>query len=259
MNEREAFLRTLLDDPGEANRLVFADWLTEHGEEEPARWFRQARGPVEVAWAIIHDWLARHHPTMLPLLNGTADAAAFAELERRVGRTLPEDFKNSYRVHDGSESDAGILIGLPLMSLKEIGDTWEMWAAIADDTDLVEEVSEDRRSHPPGAVKPLYANRGWVPFAGDGQHNVALDFDPGPAVRVGQVINCGRDDEILHVIAGSFAGFLMFVARRFVLGRVGLGEDEDEDEPRRLAVDGGRRDLLTGLRDLLGLTGEKRA
>ena len=86
--------------------------------------------------------------------------------------------------------------------------------------------------------------------------NVAIDFDPGPEGKIGQVINCGRDDEIRHVIADTFTGFLMFVARQFVLGRVSLGADESPTKPRWLAVAGKKQDLLTGLRDLMGLEDE---
>ncbi len=46
MNDRQAFLLAILDGPGHANRLEFADWLHEHGEEEAARSFREARGGV---------------------------------------------------------------------------------------------------------------------------------------------------------------------------------------------------------------------
>jgi uncharacterized protein (TIGR02996 family) len=255
VDDRQAFLLALLEDPGEANPLVFADWLDEHGEAEPAGWFRQARGPVEVAWAVLHDWLARHHPSMLSLLHGPADKAAFRRLERQIGQTLPEDFKASYRIHDGSEPVSGVLIGLPLISLAEAGRVWQGWAEIADDEDTVEDLSEDCRSHPPGAVKPLYADRGWLPFAGDAQNHVALDFDPGPRGKAGQVINCGRDDEVRHVIAGTFAEFLTLVARQFVAGRVGLSKGESRETPRSLALVGGKKDLLTGLRGLLGLDG----
>jgi uncharacterized protein (TIGR02996 family) len=131
MQQRQAFLLAVLEDSDEATRLAFADWLDEHGEGEPARWFRQARGPVEVAWAVIHDWLARHHPSMLALLHGPADEAAFGRLEGQVGQPLPEDFKASYRVHDGSDPVSGVLIGLPLMSLAEVGQVWQDWADIA--------------------------------------------------------------------------------------------------------------------------------
>lgn len=90
--------------------------------------------------------------------------------------------------------------------------------------------------------------RACVPLAGDEQNFVAIDFDLGPSGRVGQVINTGRA-MMRHVIAPTFSGFLDFVARQYVEGRV-VRSDTDE-RWLQLAWDGG--DLLTGLRPLLGL------
>jgi cell wall assembly regulator SMI1 len=103
---------------------------------------------------------------------------------------------------------------------------------------------------PKGAVKKLYANRGWVPFAGD-QNYVAIDFDPGPKGKVGQIINAGRDDEIRHVIADTFGEFLEFVAELFTGGKVELSSDDPPEEPCWLHVKGTDDDLLTGLPELL--------
>src|SRR5262245_46429161 len=101
---------------------------------------------IEDSWAVIHEWIGRNHPSMLSLLNGPAKAAEFKRLERRLGQTLPDDFKASYRVHDGSERTSGVLVGLSLMSLAVVGRTWEGWAKIADDEDTVEDLSEDCQS-----------------------------------------------------------------------------------------------------------------
>jgi cell wall assembly regulator SMI1 len=133
------------------------------------------------------------------------------------------------------------------MSVSRISSNWDMWASIVDDDNA--DLDAECRSHPPGAVKLRYTNRGWLPFAGDSQNFVAIDFDPGPAGIAGQVINTGRDDMMRHVIATAFFGFLAFVARQFAEGRV--VRSQTDDRWLQLAGDGG--DLLTGLRPLLGL------
>ena len=49
MTEREAFLRKLVEQPGDdTHRLVFADWLDEHAESERASHLRRPG-----AWFII--------------------------------------------------------------------------------------------------------------------------------------------------------------------------------------------------------------
>lgn len=207
---------------------------------------------VERSWETIHTWLNQHHPTLRKQLRGPADPADFAKLEQRIKQTLPADFKASYLIHNGSKADAGPLIGLPLLSLAEIGRVWKGWADIGDDDDLIEDLNEECESYPEGAIKLLYANRNWLPFAGDSQNHVAIDFDPGPNGKVGQIINCGRDDMLRHVIADTFEEFLAFVAQQFANGRVTVDPDEGTESPYlRVAESGG--DLLTDLRELLGL------
>lgn len=208
---------------------------------------------VEDSWEVIHDWLAFHHPTMLGLLRGPAKFDAFPKLETKIGHALPDAFKESYLIHNGSADRAGVLIGCPLMSLAEVARNWALWAGIAKDADLVAGLSRDRRARPAGAVKPLYANRNWVPFAGDVQHYIALDFDPDTGGTPGQVINAGRDHETLHVIANSFEEFLAFVAAQFTAGRVVLMQTPNNDPPRWLSADNGMDNLISRLPYLLGL------
>jgi cell wall assembly regulator SMI1 len=202
---------------------------------------------VEESWHVIRDWLARHHPTLLPMLHAPADDAAFTSLEDRIGFALPDDFKQSYRIYDGSDETCGPLVGLPLMSLAVIARSWDVWADVADEGNV--DLDAECRSHPPGAVKLVYASRGWIPFAGDGQNYVAIDFDPGPAGTRGQIINSGRDDMMRHVIAGTFTGFMEFVATQFAASRV--ARSTQDERFLQLGDDGG--DLLTSLRPLLGL------
>src|SRR5262245_7507744 len=160
---------------------------------------------VAKAWDVIHDWLDRNDPEMRQYLNGPADPAAFAALEREAGVRLPDDFKASYRIHDGSANSrrpyrvCRVIAGLPLLALKDVRREWKTWAKYASDEDLLEDLNPDYRASPEGAVKAVYADRGWVPLAGEESHYLALDFAPGPRGIVGQVINFGRDDYVRHV------------------------------------------------------------
>jgi cell wall assembly regulator SMI1 len=252
VTKRDEWLLSLLDDPTPDNAGVFADWLDDHEECPLAGWLRGASHPVALAWAVFRDWLNRHYPTMLALLHDPADEAAIDRLEQRIGRALPEDFKASYRVHDGSDDDAGVLIGLPVMSLEEVGQNWENWADVAD-CFAHDELNHNYRSIPPGAVKRLYASRGWVPFVGDGVDYIALDFDPGRAGIFGQIIDCGRNIHWHHAIAGTVTEFFLFVARQYVLGKVGLSPCEDDlADPHQLAAVPEKEDLFNAVHDLLG-------
>jgi cell wall assembly regulator SMI1 len=208
---------------------------------------------VQESWAAIHQGMDKLIDNWRAKLHGPAKSTALAKLEKLIGHKLPDDFKACYRLHDGSDYRLTLLAGLPLLSLNEITRAWESWATIADDTELNAEISEGFQGHPGDAVKPLYANRGWLPFAGDGQNFAALDFDPGPSGEVGQVINAGRDDETRYVIADSFSSFLAFVAEQFERGRVVL-----KHGCPRLFVSGKDRDFLQALPYTLGLKPEEK-
>jgi cell wall assembly regulator SMI1 len=164
--------------------------------------------------ARLDAWVARevplHHATLRP---GVTDAALDA-FEARQGVTLPPTLRALYRWHDG-----GDLFGLEFLSLEHLEFNRVAWAELAADrmTDLDENVV----SHPPGAIRPLYATGDWLPFLHDGGGNhVALDLNPGPAGRVGQVITTGRDEEHRFVLAPDLDTFLREYLRRLESGRV---------------------------------------
>jgi uncharacterized protein (TIGR02996 family) len=51
MNDREAFLRALKKNEDDtATRIIFADWLDEHGEHEEAD--RQRQWPAAKGWLV---------------------------------------------------------------------------------------------------------------------------------------------------------------------------------------------------------------
>lgn len=203
---------------------------------------------AEQFWSILHAWFDVNCSSMRHCLNPPATKSQIGELQMAVGHELPTEFWASYLIHDGSHANSGPIAGLPLMSLKEIRSNWESWAEIASYED--EDLDEPCQSVPLHAVQLKYAHAGWLPFCGDSQNFVAIDFAPGKSGKYAQVINTGRDDEIRHVIAHDIGGFFDFVACQFTSGRIRINQIEGDEPPRWLAVDESA-DLLTSLPDLL--------
>lgn len=91
---------------------------------------------------------------------------------------------------------------------------WNMWAEIAAEEEPPVP-PEDCGSHPAGAIKLVYASTQRLPFWSDGGgNNIGVDYDPGPAGRVGQVISFGSDDcHNMAVLGESVTDFLHNVRR----------------------------------------------
>lgn len=64
--------------------------------------------------------------------------------------------------------------------------------------------------------------------------------------RGAQVINAGRDDEVRHVVADSFTGFMGFLAEQFERGRV-----QELSGSERIVIDGEGRNFVQSLPYLL--------
>lgn len=118
-----------------------------------------------------------------------------AGLEDRLGLALPPDLRALYGIADGD----GDLIN-PLfdrqdwLPLAEIGDLDDEWL------DIVQEWQHEPwrqtvfDTQPPNTVRRSPLRAGWIRFAFDtGGNWLAVDMDPGPDGRPGQVIAVGVD------------------------------------------------------------------
>jgi hypothetical protein len=105
---------------------------------------------------------------------------------------LPPDLAALYGVTDGGfYSDSGIFCGHNWASLRSLGDPDDGWAAHGEChwiDDPLWRIPFD--AEPFGAVRRSWTRKGWIPFAVDtgGESYLAVDMDPGPAGRPGQII-----------------------------------------------------------------------
>jgi cell wall assembly regulator SMI1 len=214
---------------------------------------KKPRTIVEV-WEVIHAWLDTHSPALRKKLNKPAGVSALGKLEKLVGIDLPEDFKQSYRVHDGCDPFSGLIIGVPFMSLDAIAKEWKR---LNPKKKLVNDPCEGAVSYEEGMIKEVAADPGWVPFAGPDEENyIALDFDPGPKGNVGQIINFGADQFIYgtprYVLAPSFLAFMNFLADQFARDQVEVCDIPEFLQTRKTRQGGGKCSLLTGLSMFFG-------
>lgn len=169
-------------------------------------------------------WLAKHLPDVAASLNPGASDEQLDRLASIIGAPLPADYRALYRWHNGQDASGvgthGPWFGLFFPSLDRVEAIWRSWLDFADDPWC--EFNELAVSIKPGAVKPRYASRGWIPFAQAGHNCLGIDLDPDVAGSMGQVINFGRDEDLKYVLAPNLAAFVQWLMGQLRAGNFKL-------------------------------------
>ncbi|MDQ2686951.1 MAG: SMI1/KNR4 family protein, partial [Armatimonadota bacterium] len=119
---------------------------------------------METIWQRIETWLAANAPQAIISLRAGASDTEIADAERRLGITLPDDVRSSYRIHDGQERDGyGPLPVEEFLSLERILDEWQVWKDLLDGGDF-----EGIESEPSGPIRSDWWNPRWIPLTYDG-------------------------------------------------------------------------------------------
>ncbi|MEV1246867.1 SMI1/KNR4 family protein [Nonomuraea sp. NPDC050022] len=118
-----------------------------------------------------------------------------AAVEDRFGVTLPPDLRALYGIADGDGDLINALFDRhPWLSLAEIGDQDDEWFDIGREWQYEPWRRTVFDAQPPNTVLRSSLRLGWIRFAFDtGGNWLAVDMDPGPNGRPGQVISVGVD------------------------------------------------------------------
>lgn len=129
--------------------------------------------------------LARDGWIQRPMLEPAASAADEVALVDETGLALPHDLRALHDIHDGSFAPL-LPQGMTLLPYQAIGTTWRSLVRLVDELpradDDDDEVAEDQ-TH----LACLFHRR-WLPIAASDELNLCLDFVPGPAGTMGQVL-----------------------------------------------------------------------
>jgi cell wall assembly regulator SMI1 len=205
-------------------------------------------------------WSDAKLPVLRESLRRGVSEAEIAAAQEKLGAELPSDVVELYRAYDGQvelHDRRGLFYGVRWMPLSEVLAAWENWVDLGTrDPGLVDDCAEFMKSDPPGAIEPIYINRGWIPFTADGSgNNLGIDLAPGPKGTRGQVIIFGRDENEKFLVAPSLSAFTSWYADQLESGKffVELDEDEDVDgDPMPVIVETfGRDEKSVHLHDLL--------
>ncbi|MEU5696853.1 SMI1/KNR4 family protein [Actinosynnema sp. NPDC020468] len=165
-----------------------------------------------------------------PEFGPTCDEAALRAAERELGVRLPEDVRALYLLVGPGHADTGLLGLYGLVPLSRVVasrfDRMDTWAAGVDlfgrDRVMLESV-------PHGRVRTGRRNAAWVVIADDQAGNdLAVDLDPAPGGRSGQVIAYGRDfDGPVGYVADSVSAHLARVVEAFRRGDATWDAEEE--------------------------------
>lgn len=172
----------------------------------------------------IKNWLQSEVPEMLEDLNPPlTDQQSKILLD--AGIILSDELLQLYRLHNGQAGDAcGIFCGYEFM------DHWGIFSqrmlAVELSADLtVEELYV--QSFEEDKIAEVFLHPGRIAFGGPGGNYLAVDFVPASKGISGQVINCGRDDQLMYVLADSLGAFLTLYADMLESGAIEVVDDPD--------------------------------
>jgi cell wall assembly regulator SMI1 len=176
-------------------------------------------GPASVAeaWQRQERWFLDQYAEATPYLRPGVTAEWIGAYEEVFGQALPEEVKESFRIHDGLPG--GIFSGVDFLSLDEARRHWALWQAIY--------TGDAARSQEGGAIQRSDFHPGWIPLVAEDAvgPQIGIDLDPGPEGIRGQVIAFGWGHDLpAAVLAWSWGWFLTDLVAELERGNFRLVE-----------------------------------
>jgi cell wall assembly regulator SMI1 len=174
---------------------------------------------VRESWQRIAKWAVENIPEGKFRVAEGASEAQVADLEAILGFSLPEDVRESYRLHNGTDETPFPFKDQEHLTLDQIGQGFEMQREFV--LDPHNEVPQSVE----GPIKPVWWSLHRVKLTDDGGGNgLMIDLDPAEGGTVGQVIEHSRDEGPRCVHATSWGALLKRIADDTEAGRYIYGK-----------------------------------
>ncbi len=170
---------------------------------------------VAESWKRIEAWYAENAHELSASLAPGASETAMNQFEGEIGASLPDDFKESVRVHNGGwwvpwrHGD--------LLSLDAILKEWRMyseWQA-AGEWPTPDDVVRDSNLQ----IKPVFWNKRRIFITANSGNHLTLDLDPPAEDLYGQIIKHSREEGPIVVVARGWGEFLMMLVSDLEAGK----------------------------------------
>ncbi len=173
-------------------------------------------------WRRVESQFRIQAPDRLSQLSPGASPEQIDAFERLIGRPLPEDFRQSYALHDG---EFGVPFGgYPdyLLSLEQIAGLLSWMRA-----ELIPPSEYRSEPVPVAPVRPAWWSEAWIPIVGEGTGDyLCIDLDPAEGGAVGQVFDWGHEYGPTRVLFPSLRGYLESYAADLERGAIRFDEEE---------------------------------
>jgi len=192
-------------------------------------------------WRRIEDWLEINAPESLTSLQSGAPEEELQEFENFLSVKLPEDVKESYRIHNGQNESLLFIDSRYFFTLEQIKSDWLNWKQMFESGDYHRE--SDRKDESDLEIKSGWWNPKWISLTNDAASNQNfLDLNPAKSGHLGQIVLISHGDEKnKKLVAKSFRDWLNNFADQLKTGKYGvadgdlvsiqeLEDEEDEDE-----------------------------
>ncbi len=171
-------------------------------------------------WEKIENWLAINAQNVLSSLADGATDEEIANAEKILGITFPEDFKASYKIHNGQKDNynLGFTYGWHFLSLENIISEWQVWVDMGE--------FNNPYSKPKKGIKNNWFNQKWIPVTSNGNSDHhCLDLDPDKDGKYGQIILLWHDDALRSLQAENFTEFLSYFSDSLECGGYRVDEE----------------------------------
>jgi cell wall assembly regulator SMI1 len=168
------------------------------------------------------NWLIENYEDGFNDLNPPATDDEMSILESSLGLSLPKDFVDCLKVHNGQGNKAGGLFdGAEFLSTSRILDEWKVWKGLLDGGDF-----DGCKSEPDKCIKDDWWNQKWIPFTynGAGDH-YCIDTDPASFGVLGQVITMWHDSGERELLANSFLSWFSNYVAAILEGKYAYSDD----------------------------------
>jgi len=164
------------------------------------------RGPARPSKSIPESWerIRAFYPQQV--LNPGATPAAIAAFEESIGQALPDDFKESFRLHDGGDNFWFTPTSGEFLSLDGMLKQWKMYRQAQRKGEYATE--DWQASDIEGPIKPIFWNTKRIFVTDNSGDHWTLDLDPPEDGVYGQVLDFSHEVGPTQVLARSWTELL---------------------------------------------------